>query len=1298
MVFASTLSSASEDAGTHNVAVNINPVPQAGLTLNYRLSGTAVQGADYSIAGSGTVAVPVGASSVSIPVVITDDIDVESDETVILTLTSGTGYDVGNIDTHTLTITDNDRLPASVILAASPEQVEEGASVEITATISEVQSVAVLIPLVYTPLDPYPATSDDYHSFPSIEIPAGKLTGFDELRIIDDGFYEEDEMFTVAINGDQLPDGIELGSPILELITIKNINSAPPVQARLSVAPRIVDEGESVTVTVELPVELSDNVTIPLVLTPVSAEAEDYQLPNPIQVEIEAENTRGEYVIAINDDEALEDDETFTVKVNEDELPDEIGFDDLSPKTVTIRDKDTAGIQTDMNVRVHEGGTGSFLFSLTSEPQDEVTVRITGHEGTDLTLLTPSIKTFLPSNWNEAEEVRLRAAKDADSDHDRVSLILTASGGGYTGTSETVEVTIVDPDEPGIDAESFVVVPEGLSEKIDVVLLQEPSGTVRVIVPSPVGDLTAVPTSLTFTRDIWRTPQSIILTASEDDDILPDFEDIILRASGGGYENVIHKIAVTIKENDAPGIMALEEVTMDEGDTYPFNVLLTAQPSGPVTMNFNVLPGTGLTLSGAPIKFTSTDWKNPKVVILIAEEDDMDYKDDEIDLTISATGGGYDDITHETIVTIKDNDEEPLTISILDQQVIESDESLRLGIKLSRSTDEPVTVEYTSSDVGEAEAGLDYTASRGIVIFDPGAVRGVIEINIIDDTLLEKNETFNVTLSNASPNVEIDREVGIGTILDNDGSAKLRVDDALVMEEEGVVQFRVSLSQPQHQMVTVSYRTQDGTAKSGEDYEEVSGVVNIVPGTTEATIVVPLLKDGRDWQEETFSVHLLSAKHAEIEKAVGVATIQESTIVSEEVMEEYVARFVRTASVQVVDALAGRFRSTADGVICAAADRAEMAKLWYSTSSWDPSLGELMADCRMSQSMPLSSGSFSVWGQGAFRHFNGRREDGLTLQGEVTTGMLGADYRWREGWLVGVIVSHSQGDGSFEMAERSGDITSGLTGVYPYVSYASATWDIWVSAGAGSGQAEVLELKRDMMSRFGALGIQGSLASGRTIGLNYHGDILMTDTEIADHDIAAEVYRIRAGFEANARITGVIRPYVEASIRQDGGSAETGIGLELGSGIRFSHPAWHLKGDMRTQGLVMHTADGFTEWGISGLLQVGSGSEGIMMRLRPSWGRGQGMSLYRQQTILDMMPLRATANRTELELGYGVPWMDGVVRSVAGFTRLSEGMMYRLGGEFRPWDRFNFSIFGLAHGRSDARRDIGVHVQGSLQY
>ena len=206
----------------------------------------------------------------------------------------------------------------------------------------------------------------------------------------------------------------------------------------------------------------------------------------------------------------------------------------------------------------------------------------------------------------------------------------------------------------------------------------------------------------------------------------------------------------------------------------------------------------------------------------------------------------------------------------------------------------------------------------------------------------------------------------------------------------------------------------------------------------------------------------------------------------------------------------------------------------------------------------------------------------------------------------------------------------------------------------------------------------------------------MTDAEVADHDVTAEVYRVRAGLEASARITGAIRPYLEANVRQDGGSAETGTGLELGGGIRFFHPAWRLRGDMHTQGLVMHTVDGFTEWGISGLLQVGNRSEGIMMRLRPSWGRGRGMPLYRQQTILDAASLGTATNR--MELGYGIPWMDGVARSVAGVARLPKGVMYRLGSEFRPRDRVTFSVFGFTYGYSDARSNIGVNVQGAFQY
>ena len=119
---------------------------------------------------------------------------------------------------------------------------------------------------------------------------------------------------------------------------------------------------------------------------------------------------------------------------------------------------------------------------------------------------------------------------------------------------------------------------------------------------------------------------------------------------------------------------------------------------------------------------------------------------------------------------------------------------------------------------------------------------------------------------------------------------------------------------------------------------------------------------------------------------------------------------------------------------------------------------------------------------------------------------------------------------------------------------------------------------------------------------------------------------------------------------------------------------------------------------LSGDVQVGRATEGLQLRLRPSWGRGQGMSMYRQQTILDAVPMGMNAHRTELELGYGIPWKEGAARSVMGVTRLPQGRMYRLGGELRPWERLSLSVFGLAHGHETALGDIGVNVQGTLRY
>ncbi len=1242
------------------------------------------------------ITIPGGSRSGSGRIYIDDDKISEEEERFTVAINGSrlpSEVELGNPSSVEITILDDDLPPpVEVSLSVSSNSVDEGESITVTARLTGVLEEDVVVPLVYNHDETnQPPETGDYIPLSNITIFRGETEGSGEIQTLRDAD-AEDEIFIVAL-GDLPSDLLEAGRELSQRITIRDIPS-PEVMVNLSAAPNPVDEGESVMVTVTLSEVHDTEVMIPLMVEDGTAGTQDYQASPPVQITINAGETRGDYSISTVADKIAEVDETFTVGLGL--LPSGLAKGEQSLVKVTITDDDEAGIATPPSVSVVEGGTQTFQIRLTSKPLSEVTVMMTLPTGSLLTYSPPHL-TFSPADWDMAKSVTLTAAEDdTDFSPNFETLTVTANGGGYEEIAY-IPVTITDNDAPGIDVRDRVTVPEGGSEELKIALARSPSGPVVVTITRNTNpDLMLDRFSLTFTTADWQTPKTVTLTATEDDDFETDSGILLLTASGGGYDELIPiTITVTIAENDAAGLVVEEAVTMEEGGTHPLEVRLLAQPSGPVTVTFSGHAGTDLSLSDTPLTFTTSNWNQAQTVTLTAAEDE-DYETDTIELNLAASGGGYNGEDAPVTVTITDNDERPgpLTITIYDKRELEDAGAIQLPIELSRPTDVVVTVQYASTD-GTAESGLDYTASRGIVIFDPGATQGVIEIEITDDEIPESTETFAVTLLKPQ-NAIIARGTGTGTILDNDGgTAILRVEDALVQEEEGMVRFQVSLSHPQRQMISAAYRTQDGTAKAGEDYEAASGVVTLAPGTLDAMIAVPLLKDGLDWQEETFTVHLESSENAEIAKAVGVATIQAATTVSQEALEAYTARFVRTSATQVVEALGDRFRG-ADGTACGAATRAEMARLWYSASSWDPSLGELLGGCRMSATS--YSGSFSVWGRGAFRQFNGREDDGLTLDGEVTTGMLGADYRWKGGWLAGVLLSHSQGEGSFAAAQESGEITAGLTGVYPYVSVARAGWEVWLSAGAGRGQAEVLELDGDLTSRFGAMGVRGTLVSSNTIGLNYHGDVLVTDAEIEEHEVTAEVYRVRAGVEANARINNVLRPYVEANVRSDGGSAETGVGLEFGGGMRIAYPAWRLKADVHAQGLVMHTAEGFSEWGISGFVQVGNRSEGLMMRVRPSWGLGQGMSLYGQQTIRDAAPMGANAHRTELELGYGIPWKAGTARSIMGVTQLSQGRMYRLGGELHPWERLTFSVFGLAHGRAASLGDIGVNVRGSLRY
>ncbi|MEK6281967.1 MAG: Calx-beta domain-containing protein [Acidobacteriota bacterium] len=136
--------SVAEDGATNLVyTFTRNGVTSGPLTVNFSVGGTATFGAspnDYTQTGAtsftpptGTVTFTAGSSTATVTVNPETDTTIEADETVILTLTSGTGYNVSSPSSAMGTITNDD---ADVSVAVAPASVAEDGATNLVYTFS----------------------------------------------------------------------------------------------------------------------------------------------------------------------------------------------------------------------------------------------------------------------------------------------------------------------------------------------------------------------------------------------------------------------------------------------------------------------------------------------------------------------------------------------------------------------------------------------------------------------------------------------------------------------------------------------------------------------------------------------------------------------------------------------------------------------------------------------------------------------------------------------------------------------------------------------------------------------------------------------------------------------------------------------------------------------------------------------------------------------------------------------------------------------------------------------------------
>ena len=326
--------------------------------------GTATAGTDFDTVNNFTLTIPAEATigTASFDLMPTDDRIYEGPETVTV---SGNTNGL-SVDPATVTITENDAMPAKVILSLNPPTVSEGAgatTVTVTGTLDGAALTSATSVTVSVDGDTATATTDfsTVNDF-TLTIPAESMSGTATFRLTpaNDSMHEPAE--TVTVSGETT--GLIVDPATL---TITDDDGAP-TKVILSVEPATVSEGAgetTVTVTGSLDgAALSTATAVTVSVTGGTATAgTDFDTVDNFTLTIAIGATRGTATFALTptDDGKAEGSETLTVSGNTADL-------NVDSATLTIIDNDAASTQVILSVRP----------SAVSEGADETTVTVTG--------------------------------------------------------------------------------------------------------------------------------------------------------------------------------------------------------------------------------------------------------------------------------------------------------------------------------------------------------------------------------------------------------------------------------------------------------------------------------------------------------------------------------------------------------------------------------------------------------------------------------------------------------------------------------------------------------------------------------------------------------------------------------------------------------------------------------------------------------------------------------------------------------------------------------------------------------
>ena len=217
-----------------------------------------------------------------------------------------------------------------------------------------------------------------------------------------------------------------------------------------------------------------------------------------------------------------------------------------------------------------------------------------------------------------------------------------------------------------------------------VVLDSLPTGTVTVTVAKQSGgddDLTADPTTLTFTTGDWNAAQTVTVSAAADEDaddgtanIHPFGHRRRLRL-GFDWIGTATEADDDTANGDPAGIVFLDdqlgklggEIIVPEGKSARYGIHLVTRPSAPVNIKVSIRSGGDSDVSVKPKVLHSlpmTGIFHNRVIVHAQEDDDANPGTAIVKHDATSADSGYNGLSDSIRVTELDNDQAGVTVSV----------------------------------------------------------------------------------------------------------------------------------------------------------------------------------------------------------------------------------------------------------------------------------------------------------------------------------------------------------------------------------------------------------------------------------------------------------------------------------------------------------------------------------------------------------------------------------------------------------------------------------------------------------